>query len=333
VCNFVIVCLVALTLCCTLVSSRSEVEYIKAWLDFTSKYQKTYAHDEVHMRYKIFKKNVDFIDNHNNGTSSFTLAINQFADLSNAEFQKLYLGTKVNSKARLGKTQEKSSTALPTSWDWRTKGAVTPVKNQQQCGSCWAFSTTGSTEGCHFLTTGKLVSLSEQNLVDCSSAQGNEGCNGGLMDSAFQYIISNKGIDTEQSYPYTAETGESCNYKASSCGSTVASFTDVTSGDENALQQAVSKNPVSIAIDASQDSFQFYSTGVYSDASCSSTQLDHGVLAIGWGVDSSTPYWLVKNSWGTTWGQEGYIWMKRNANNMCGVATMASYPSNCGNCH
>jgi len=215
--------------------------------------------------------------------------------------------------------------ALPATWNWVPKGAVTHIKNQQQCGSCWSFSTTGSTEGCHFITTKKLVALSEQNLMDCSTSEGNQGCDGGLMTQAMDYIISNKGVDTEKSYPYTAEDG-TCHFSKANIGATLKSYTNVNTGDENDLQAKVYLGPTSVAIDASQSSFQFYNSGVYSDPDCSTSQLDHGVLAVGWGTDSGSAYWIVKNSWGTDWGQQGYIWMSRNKNNQCGIATMATLP-------
>jgi len=215
--------------------------------------------------------------------------------------------------------------ALPATWNWVPKGAVTHIKNQQQCGSCWSFSTTGSTEGCHFITTKKLVALSEQNLMDCSTSEGNQGCDGGLMTQAMDYIISNKGVDTEKSYPYTAEDG-TCHFSKANIGATLKSYTNVNTGDENDLQAKVYLGPTSVAIDASQSSFQFYNSGVYSDPDCSTSQLDHGVLAVGWGTDSGSAYWIVKNSWGTDWGQQGYIWMARNDGNMCGIATMATLP-------
>jgi len=152
------------------------------------------------------------------------------------------------------------------------------------------------------------------------------------MDDAFQYIIANKGIDTEASYPYTATGPNACQYNAANCGSTVTSFVDVSSQSEPALQAAVALQPVSVAIDAAQSSFQFYTTGVYYEPACSPTALDHGVLAVGYGTSAGQDYWLVKNSWGTSWGQNGYIWMARNRNNNCGIATMASYPLLCRNC-
>jgi cathepsin L len=301
----------------------SESEYQSAFTFWMQQHQKSYHHDEFLMRYRTFKANLDFINLHNKSNKTFTVAMNKFGDLSSHEFQKIYLGTKATVVP--GHFRHAHNPKLPASWDWRKHGAVTPIKNQQQCGSCWSFSTTGSTEGCHFLTKKKLVSLSEQNLMDCSTSQGNQGCDGGLMTQAMTYIISNGGIDTEASYPYTAQDG-TCNYNAANSGATLKSFVNVVSGNEADLQAKVALGPTSVAIDASQNSFQFYSSGVYNEPACSTSQLDHGVLAVGWGTDSGTPYWLVKNSWGTDWGLNGYIEMSRNLNNQCGIATMATLP-------
>jgi cathepsin L len=301
----------------------TESEYQSAFTFWMQQNQKSYHHEEFLTRYNTFKGNMDFVHNHNKANKTFTVAMNKFGDLTVKEFSRIYLGTRANIVPNV--VRSKHAPHLPTSWDWRKQGAVTPIKNQEQCGSCWSFSTTGSTEGCHFLTKKKLVSLSEQNLMDCSTSQGNQGCDGGLMTQAMTYIIQNGGIDTEASYPYTAQDG-TCNYNAANSGATLKSFVNVNSGDENDLQVKVSQGPTSVAIDASQQSFQFYSSGVYNEPACSTSQLDHGVLAVGWGVDNGTPFWLVKNSWGTDWGMNGYIEMSRNLNNQCGIATMATLP-------
>jgi cathepsin L len=288
--------------------------------------QRSYHHDEFLYRYRVFKSNLDYVNAWNAAGKSSKLATNKFADLTNEEFRRIYLGVKP--KTALNPVFVPSDVTA-ADVDWRKKGAVTAIKNQGQCGSCWSFSTTGSVEGCHFLV-GKqtLTSLSEQNLMDCSTSQGNQGCDGGLMTQAMDYIISNGGIDTESSYPYTAEDG-TCSYNAANSGASLSHYTNVVSGNEDDLQKKADQGPVSIAIDASQNSFQLYSSGVYSDPNCSSSQLDHGVLVVGYGTDSGSPYWLVKNSWGTDWGLSGYIEMARNDNNMCGVATMATLPDKC----
>jgi len=316
---------VLLFACCAF--ALTEKEYQTQFTQFMHKYGKSYAHDEFQHRYKVFKTNLNFVNSFDAKARGFTVAINHLGDLSNAEYRSTYLGVKVpaNYVHTTSAQKESNITAPPASWDWRTKNAVTPIKNQEQCGSCWAFSTTGSTEGCHSITTQKLVSVSEQNLMDCSWNQGNQGCDGGLMTQAMTYIISNKGIDTEASYPYTAEDG-TCSYNAANVGATLTGFVNVNTGSESDLQVKTYTGPTSVAIDASQSSFQFYSGGVYYEPACSSTQLDHGVLSIGWGTDSGTAFWLVKNSWGTSWGMSGFIEMSRNKNNNCGIATMATLP-------
>jgi cathepsin L len=303
----------------------TEREYAEAFYNWQTQYGKVYkSFAESKHRFSVFRYNYDFVNTWDPEARGFTVAINEFADQTNEEFSKWACGLNIS------KTYEplvgEEQVDVPSSWDWRTKGAVTHVKNQGQCGSCWSFSATGSTEGAYFLAGHSLTSLSEQNLVDCSTAQGNQGCQGGLMDQAFQYIISNSGIDTEASYPYTATGPNQCQFNRNNVGATLSSFHDIPSGSESSLLTAVAKTPVSVAIDASHSSFQFYSGGVYNEPACSSTQLDHGVLAIGWGVDGGQDFWLVKNSWGTGWGMAGYIEMTRNGGNQCGIATAASYP-------
>jgi len=253
--------------------------------------------------------------------------MNKFGDWTMPEYQRL-LGYR-GERNTTGHAVHRMRSGIPASIDWRTKGAVTHVKNQGQCGSCWSFSATGSVEGAHFLHSNKrnLVSLSEQNLMDCSTSEGNQGCEGGLMDQAFQYIISNAGVDTESSYPYTAEDGTSCDYTTSNLGATISSYTDIPSGSETSLANAVgSVGPVSVAIDANHNSFMYYTSGVLTIDDCSTSQLDHGVLAVGYGSSQGQQYWIVKNSWGTDWGINGYVWMRKDHGNMCGIATAASYP-------
>ncbi|RXG58773.1 Digestive cysteine proteinase 3 [Armadillidium vulgare] len=210
-----------------------------------------------------------------------------------------------------------------TTVDWRNKGYVTGVKDQSQCGACWAFSATGSLEGQHFAKTGDLVSLSEQNLLDCTVGN---GCAGGWMTDAFDYIHRNGGIDTEESYPYHAYDLE-CSYNASNIGATCSGYVTVER-TEDALQTAVSNiGPISVAIDASHHSFQVYNSGIYYEPECSSLDLDHAVLIVGYGVEGTAEFWLVKNSWGESWGDSGYIKMSRHRNNNCGIASEASYPT------
>ena len=255
------------------------------------------------------------------------MAINVYSDMDAAEFAKQMTGyrNRPNRHPASKIFVATEGAKIPTEVDWRTKGYVTGVKNQGQCGSCWAFSATGSLEGQHFNATGNLVSLSEQNLVDCSGAEGNEGCDGGLMDDAFEYVMK-KGIDTEKSYPYAARD-ERCRFKKANVGSTCSGYTDIKSEDEKALTQAIAEvGPISVAIDASHNSFQMYSSGVYYEPDCSQTELDHGVLAVGYGVEGGQDMYIVKNSWGTDWGMNGYIYMSRNRDNNCGIATDSSYP-------
>lgn len=291
------------------------------FMEFVSFHGRSYATKaEFNFRMNIFKNNLKFVQEFNaDENNTHTVEINHFSDRTPQEMKKM-LGYKPALKERL-------PTLLPVtdvmSIDWRTKGAVTPVKNQGQCGSCWAFSTTGAVEGAMFLKTGKLQSYSEQQLVDCSSAFGNYGCNGGLMDNAFQYVEKNP-LELETDYAYTDRDG-TCKYVAAKGQGKVVSYSDVTPNSADQLKAALAKQPVSVAIEADQMSFQGYKSGVITTG-CGQN-LDHGVLAVGYGTLNNQEFFLVKNSWGTGWGDQGYVRISTSASNVCGILSDPSYPT------
>ena len=293
---------------------------------------RVYQPTERDYRESVYYANVAKIDAHNEGNFSWTMDVNQFADLTADEFKaQVVSGSFRRSAVRnttVGVRGLWSRADLPASVNWTAAGAVTPVKDQAQCGSCWAFSTTGSVESAWFLAKGTLPSVSEQQLVDCSTAEGNQGCNGGLMDYAFEYIIKNKGITTEAAYPYTATGPNTCVAAGKPVAATLSGYKDVPVNSETALETAIAQQPVSVAVEADQSVFQFYSGGVM-DSACG-TQLDHGVLAVGYGTLGGKEYYLVKNSWGASWGANGYILLGRgakfNPSGQCGLQMAASYP-------
>jgi len=301
---------------------------------FLEKFGKRYDSIEtLERRFEVFRDNLRTIISHNlNSHNNFTLGVNQFADLTSTEYKSKYTGG--FSRDSLTKPIISSSCvmfrptgkAVPETVDWRTQNAVTPVKDQGQCGSCWSFSATGAMEGAWSIAKKELVSLSEQQLVDCSKRYGNMGCNGGLMDNAFTYVMDS-GICSEAAYPYTAVGGD-CSVGCKSV-TNVYSCMDVPSNNQVALKEAVSMGPVSIAIEADTKVFQLYSSGVLTGSACG-TNLDHGVLIAGYGVENGIKYWLVKNSWSTSWGADGYLKIERsdstNDAGVCGIAMQPSFP-------
>lgn len=266
------------------------------------------------------------------GNSSYTLSLNAFADLTHHEFKASRLGFSAasmnfNQRRRWPVQEPGVGLEIPSEMDWRKEGAVTQVKDQGSCGACWSFSATGAIEGINKIVTGSLDSLSEQELVDCDRSF-NSGCEGGLMDYAYQFVIDNHGIDTEEDYPYQGREKSCKKDKLRRRVVTIDGYTDVEPKNEKQLLKAVAAQPVGVGICGSERAFQLYSKGIFTGP-CS-TSLDHAVLIVGYGSENGVDYWIVKNSWGTRWGMEGYIHMLRNSENskgLCGINMLASYPT------
>lgn len=306
----------------SLISPLSSLEvnssYMYGYLNFIKLHNKSFAYDN----FLTYKSNIDYINNHKKQNHTYNLEINHLSDKMISSNHIIYQPSNTTYKG------ENTNVSLPFSIDWREKDIITNVKNQGGCGSCWSFSATGSIEAIHAIKTGKLLNISEQQLVDCSSNYGNQGCQGGSMDNAFKYVIDN-GLCLESEYPYQGVQGQciSCKEVVN-----ISDYKDVIPNNEEILKRVVHQQPVSVAIQANLQSFQLYSSGVYSDPLCGK-QLDHGVLIVGYGYDisSNMDYWIVKNSWGPHWGENGYIRIQRNIQDnsgLCGIAMQPSIPIN-----
>nr|XP_022908929.1 cathepsin L1-like [Onthophagus taurus] len=313
---------------------------LKEWIFFKTSFNKTYPTlEDENFRKEVFfenrKKITKFNQDYSFGHSKFVLQINPTADLLTHEYNDVYNGYGRPAKRNGGHKDNPTTyipslnVLLPENFDWKDLGGVTSVKNQGKCGGCFAFSATGALEGHHFRKAGYLEELSPQNLIDCTREYSNLGCSGGYVDESFNYIKDNPGIDVLSAYPYEGEEG-SCRFDPNFIGANVTGYVEIPPGDERALATAVAtQGPVSVAIDASQSTFQFYSNGIYYDEECKNDadSLNHAVLVVGYGSEpDGTKYWLVKNSYGTEWGLGGYIKMARDNDNHCGIATAAYYP-------
>ncbi len=297
--------------------------------DYASLYGRSYSTDNLRHRFDSFVHSVDRVAE----SSDYQRELNEFADMDQAEFRDA-VGAGCYARSRktaprgvctLYSPTERELSSLPDSVDWRAEGAVTGVKNQGKCGSCWSFSATGAMEGAWARATGNLVSLSEQQLLDCSRTYGNQGCNGGVMEEAFTYAIEHGMCpDGEDPYQAKATTCEDCTPHVFMSG-----CSDVEPGNQLALQAAVARQPVSVAIEADTRTFQLYAGGVVNSGSCG-TNLDHGVLVVGYGTQDGNDYWLVKNSWGQDWGEDGYVKIARTNSTsdpgVCGIALQPSFP-------
>nr|ACP18830.1 cysteine proteinase 1 [Chrysomela tremula] len=298
------------------------------WADFKKAHGKTYKSlREEKLRFNIFQDTLREIAAHNakyeSGESTYYLAINQFSDITDEEFRAMLMKN-VESRPSLEDMEIANLTvgAAPESIDWRTEGAVLPIRNQEDCGSCWAFSAVAAVEGQAAIKSGSKTPLSVQQLVDCSTEGGNSGCNGGLMNGAFDYIKAN-GLESDAKYPYTG-TDDSCKADKSSSLVKLTGYKKVASSEASLKEAVGTVGPISVAVYA--DLWRSYGGGIFNNILCLGFGLDHGVTAVGYGTDNGKKYWPVKNSWGESWGEEGYIRMARDTLHNCGINQQASYP-------
>jgi KDEL-tailed cysteine endopeptidase len=312
------------------IASRTETDIPNLRVMFrtwSQRHGKSYGNSaEFEYRLRVFAKNYIEVKTTNAAQSSYRLSLNKFADMTAEEVETKMMGYRPRTVREEPTEFFNGVSDAPVEIDWVSKGKVNAVKDQGQCGSCWAFSAIASLESNYAINFGDLKAFSEQELVDCSKSYGNHGCNGGLMDNAFKYI-KDKGIETETEYPYKG-VDQHCNASGDPTAK-VSGWTDIKKRDQDALKNAVAETVVSIAIHA--NSIVKYQSGVFNPIYCSH-RLNHGVAIVGYSHDGASgfDYWIVRNSWGASWGQEGYIWMLREEGRgagVCGLALAASYPA------
>ncbi|XP_032740441.1 cathepsin 8-like isoform X1 [Rattus rattus] len=303
------------------------------WQEWKIKYDKNYSLEEEGQRRAVWEENMKVVKQHNieydQGKNNFTMEVNAFGDMTGEEFRKMMIDIPVLRFRKKKSIQSHTGGYLPKFVDWRRRGYVTSVKNQGRCNSCWAFSVASAIEGQMFRKTGRLVSLSAQNLVDCSRPEGNRGCISGHTFYTFKYVWNNGGLEAESTYPYEGREGH-CRYLPERSAARIKGFSIISSTEEALMNAVATIGPISVGIDASHESFTFYSGGIYYEPKCRNKTVNHAVLLVGYGYEGKESdgrkYWLIKNSHGEEWGMNGYMKLARGWNNHCGIATYAFYP-------
>ncbi|XP_052584950.1 cathepsin 7-like isoform X1 [Peromyscus californicus insignis] len=303
------------------------------WEEWKRSYEKTYTQEEERQKRAVWEENVKMIKLHSEGNglgmNNFTVEMNEFGDMTGEEMRKMMMESSVLTLRNGKRIQKRGDPKFPKTLDWRTQGYVTPVRRQGGCGACWAFAVAGSIEGQLFKKTGKLIPLSVQNLIDCSRSFGTNGCKGGMMYNAFQYVKNNGGLEAEATYPYEAKEGR-CRYRPERSVVKVTRFLVVPRNEEALMNALVTHGPIAVGIDAGHESFTKYTGGIYHEPNCRPDSPNHSALLVGFGYEGreseGRKYWLVKNSHGENWGEKGYIKIPRDQNNYCGIASYAMYP-------